>query len=273
MRQDPLPRADDARPRPSAPIPIALADGGLTLGGFSIADAGRFDETRVAALLAAAYGERTPRGAVAYLKGALLKQRAGQAALAHTYLALAGLPPLASPIEANWRLAKADALMKSGVAPATIIEALTVGSDVARAYNPDQPRVPAGNGVVSGQWTSGDQDGATSGSQPARIDERQSAQPTTETQATLVAGNSTGWAQYLNPVSSAEAAEAARPPFNGRAPNDQHAAGVEQAMQEYASRGFLIDLPQATAVNVPGFSHQECTPLSYTIKLPTNTPE
>src|ERR1019366_3146442 len=28
--------------------------------------------------------------------------------------------------------------------------------DLAQSYNPDQPRVPAGNGLESGRWTSGD---------------------------------------------------------------------------------------------------------------------
>ena len=49
--------------------------------------------------------------------------------------------------------------MKAGVPPRTILEALGAPStqaDLDRAYNPDQPRVPAGNGRPSGQWTSGD---------------------------------------------------------------------------------------------------------------------
>jgi hypothetical protein len=44
-------------------------------------------------------------------------------------------------------------------APATILAALgapPAPTDLDRAYNPDQPRVPAGNGRPSGQWTSED---------------------------------------------------------------------------------------------------------------------
>ncbi len=49
--------------------------------------------------------------------------------------------------------------MKAGVSPRTILAALggaPAPADFDRAYNPDQPRVPAGNGRPSGQWTSGD---------------------------------------------------------------------------------------------------------------------
>jgi hypothetical protein len=58
------------------------------------------------------YGDTLPRTAVAYLKRALDKQSEGQTALAQTYLALAGLKPLADPIEATWRLSAADGLLK-----------------------------------------------------------------------------------------------------------------------------------------------------------------
>jgi hypothetical protein len=49
--------ADDARsPRVSRTATLALADDGLRLAGFAIAKADGFDEERIAALLAAAYG-------------------------------------------------------------------------------------------------------------------------------------------------------------------------------------------------------------------------
>ncbi len=149
---------DDARVRrTSVPATIALADGELRLGGFALAKAGGFDKERVAALLAAAYGDTLPHAAVAYLKGALDNQSEGLTALALTYLALAGLPPLADPLEVTWRLSAADGLLKAGAGPETIIEALAPSrGTVECVYNPDQPRVPAGNGQISGQWTSDD---------------------------------------------------------------------------------------------------------------------
>jgi hypothetical protein len=254
MREDTLCELDDARVR-SAPSlgRIELADDGLKLGGFVIATAGRFDDARVAALLAAAYGDALPRTALAYLKGALLKQRNGQTPLALTYLALAGVPPLADVTEASWRLSKADEVMKAGVTPATIVEALAPRhTDFARAYNPDQPRVPAGSGQTSGQWTSGDW--AASNNEPASAEPASTDSSGQAAQSIQITDNSSDWTQYLNPTSSAQAADATRPPFNGRAPNDQHAAGVEQAMEIYASRGFAIESPRATAVIVPGFA-------------------
>jgi hypothetical protein len=61
--------------------------------------------------------------------------------------------------------------MKAGVPPATILAALgepPTQGDLDRAYNPDQPRVPAGNGRPSGQWTSGDSAGQVSDDRSAR---------------------------------------------------------------------------------------------------------
>lgn len=82
--------------------------------------------------------------------------------MALTHLALAGVGRLDDPREDARRLFIADGLMKGGVAPATILEALGAGSSsegLDRAYNPDQPRVPAGNGRPSGQWTTGESSG------------------------------------------------------------------------------------------------------------------
>src|SRR6516225_6946443 len=95
-----------------SPAALALADDGLRLAGIALAKADGFDEERVAALLAAAYGENVRPSAIVYVKRAVEKQREGHATIALTYLALAGLPPLADSAETAWRLSKADALMK-----------------------------------------------------------------------------------------------------------------------------------------------------------------
>ena len=145
----------------------------------------------------------------------------GQTALVQTCLALAGLPPLADPFEAIWRLSAADGLMKSGVAPAAIIEALApISNAVERAYNPDQPRVPAGNGRISGQWTSEDEAASDRGSvETSPVDARTQSKKPIQT-----ADNSSNWAQYLDPIGPADAAQ-----YNGAAPNAQHQAGVDLA--------------------------------------------
>ncbi|MDR3513343.1 MAG: hypothetical protein P4L73_17030 [Caulobacteraceae bacterium] len=52
----------------------------------------------------------------------------------------------------------ADGLMRAGVAPRIIIDAIglasAAGAPISK-YTPDQPRVPAGQGRASGQWTAG----------------------------------------------------------------------------------------------------------------------
>jgi hypothetical protein len=132
MAGNALGELDDGRfRRERAPATIELAADGLRLSGFAIAKADEFDDQRVAGLLAAAYGGETPPGSLAYLRGALAKQREGRTALAGTYLVLAGLKPLADPFEAAWRLSAADGLMKAGVAPATIVGALAPGGGPA----------------------------------------------------------------------------------------------------------------------------------------------
>jgi len=135
--------------RVSSPLPrlsIGLEGDRITFGaGISLPLSKRdgFDEARMGALLTAAYGGSLPPSALAYIKGVVAKQREGQTPLALTYLALAGLPQLADPEAAAWRLSAADQLMKAGVAPSPIIDALTPRhADLERAYNPDQPAFP-----------------------------------------------------------------------------------------------------------------------------------
>lgn len=55
-----------------------------------------------------------------------------------------------------WRLQLAQALLKAGLSPAQV-RRLGRGSLIERLfkYSPDQPRVPAGSGRTSGEWTSG----------------------------------------------------------------------------------------------------------------------
>ena len=142
-------------------------DGGaLTLGaGTKIVEArgDRRDEAaegeRAVALVSAAIGRPLHASAATHVRRALAKAREGDAALALTHLALAGTGRLTEPHEDARRLFIADGLMKAGVPPRTILAAIggaPAQANFERAYNPDQPRVPAGNGQESGQWTSGD---------------------------------------------------------------------------------------------------------------------
>jgi hypothetical protein len=61
-----------------------------------------------------------------------------------------------------YRLFLAGTALEKGVSPSELMKALgfpRAARDIEK-YNPDQPRVPAGSGRESGQWTSGDGDGA-----------------------------------------------------------------------------------------------------------------
>jgi hypothetical protein len=191
------------------------------------------------------------------VRRALAKAREGDAPLALTHLALAGAGRLTDPRDDARRLFIADGLMKAGVPPRTILQALggaPAPADLARAYNPDQPRVPAGNGRPSGQWTSGDwaQDGATADT--ASFHSAPDSPASDGSRGVQIADDSDDWLQYLNPVDSAEAQEAGRPPFNGVGPNAQHQAGVEQAKALYQAHGFILASKGAVAVTVPGFA-------------------
>lgn len=137
---------------------------GLRPGALVIADAGT-DDARLTASLAALFGPALPPAAAAYVKRALAVQREGQGAHAQMCLALAGLPAVTDPLEAAWRVSAAHGLMKAGVAPATIAAALTgKATPLRREYDPNQPRVAAGNGEQSGRWAKeGESKGAGNG--------------------------------------------------------------------------------------------------------------
>ena len=83
----------------------------------------------------------------------------GDECMAAMVIALAGLPKLADPADSARRLFIADCLMKEGVSPRDIWTALDFDpaplDELDKRYNPDQPRVPAGSGRTSGEWTSG----------------------------------------------------------------------------------------------------------------------
>lgn len=157
LRADWTARGANAR---VCPLP-EFADGALTLGaGTKITDAcadrgGHAEQDeRAIALLSVAVGRPLDAAASTHVRRALVKAREGDAPLALTHLALAGAGRLTEPREDARRLFMADGLMKAGVSPRTILAALgapPAPADLDRAYNPDQPRVPAGNGRPSGQ--------------------------------------------------------------------------------------------------------------------------
>lgn len=105
-------------------------------------------------MVAAALGRALDASEEAHVRGAVTAFGKGQTALALAHFVHAGIGRLADAKGASLRLHAADALMKAGVGPKAICE-MIAGQPLRRDYNPDQPRVPAGNGDESGQWTAG----------------------------------------------------------------------------------------------------------------------
>jgi hypothetical protein len=137
---------------------------GLVLGAGTVltprraASAADDSDDRLNALLAVAYGRPIADQAIGHVKAAAIRWSEGDKACAELHLALSRLARPDNPGEAARRLFMADGLMRAGIAPMTILEALDIeasaGATTAK-YSPDQPRVPAGSGRASGEWTSG----------------------------------------------------------------------------------------------------------------------
>ena len=238
-----------------------FADGALTFGaGTKIAGASGADmavqEERAIALAAVATGRPLGPSAATHVRRALAKARDGDGPLALTHLALAGLWRLDDPRDDARRLFMADGLMKAGTPPSAILAALNCEAqqvDLERAYDPDQPRVPAGNGRPSGRWTSGD-DAEEGGAKDATTSSSPAAGAANDgARGIQIADASDNWPQFLNPIGSAEAAQAAGAPFNGVGPNSQHQLGVNVAIAHYQALGYAVFSSGPTVVDIPGF--------------------
>lgn len=153
--------------RPIEPL-AAITDAGLVLGaGTKLVrmEAGRSahrelalaqDEARLFALLAVAFRRLAPSNILRHIDNASLHWRRGDKALANIHLAFARLPRLENEADA-WCLHLAAAMLDDGYSPTRLLCKLGYFSSSARfqKYDPNQPRVAAGSGRESGQWTSG----------------------------------------------------------------------------------------------------------------------
>jgi hypothetical protein len=121
-------------------------------------------ELRLLTLLAAAHLRPPTARGLTHIRKAAERWRVGEDAFASMHLALSGLDRLRRPVTDARRLFFADRLLGEGFRTETIVKALDLDDDVSK-YSPDQPRVPAGSGRASGQWTSnGGSSGPPSGS-------------------------------------------------------------------------------------------------------------
>jgi len=147
-------------------VVMRFSDEGLVLGaGTLLAKSGASSrslsidptEPRFVALLAAAHMRTPTRQSLAHLRNAAERWSEGQEALAAMHLALSRLERLERPEADARRLFLADGLLSAGFEAAAIVRAIEAGVPAfahLEKYNPDQPRVPAGSGRTSGEWSS-----------------------------------------------------------------------------------------------------------------------
>src|ERR1700730_11320560 len=112
------------------------------------------DQERILTLLSVAYGHEVPLAVLGSLRRVAKHWHGGDKSLAAIHLAQMGLPDIGE--DAAYRLALAAELIDAAVAPRELARELglnPVQFDVSK-YDENQPRVPAGSGRESGQWTS-----------------------------------------------------------------------------------------------------------------------
>lgn len=114
-------------------------------------------ERQVLALLSAAYGRAVAPSVLGNIERAAKSWSEGDDLVAHIHLAHAGLHTLDDFSRAAHRLRMAKGALDHGALPRAVFEALRLDAcyidTLEKLYNPDQPRVPAGSGRTSGQWT------------------------------------------------------------------------------------------------------------------------
>ncbi len=122
------------------------------------------DEARLFALLAVAFRRPTSPDILHHLEDASNHWQRGDKALANIRMAFARLPRLAGETDA-WCLHLAAGMLDDGYSPGRLLRELGYPPSPAgfRKYDPNQPRVPAGSGRASGEWTSGGGEGGSTG--------------------------------------------------------------------------------------------------------------
>jgi hypothetical protein len=150
---------------PISPIPRFTHEGLVLGAGTVLIAAGgprrqsslEGQEARVLALLSAAYGRPVAPCVLGNVKRAAKSWSEGDDCLAYIHLAHAGLQSLHDFRAGAYRLHMAHCAMKHGASPRAVLEALHLDAryidSVEKLYNPEEPRVPAGSGRISGQWT------------------------------------------------------------------------------------------------------------------------
>ena len=177
MRAETLKKRFDARlSRGAITSAIEITDAGLVFGAGTVLARMTRDERgaprldvdadrhRVFALLAAAYGRAVSPDICRHIESASEQWRRGDKALANIRLAFARLPRLETRADA-FRLFHAENLLERGLSPRALMLAFGFDPEAAdlAKYDPNQPRVPAGNGRQSGRWGNGSQSASSAG--------------------------------------------------------------------------------------------------------------
>jgi hypothetical protein len=160
-------------------------------------------QARVLALLSAAYGRAVAPSVIGNIERAVKSWRDGEECLAYIHLAHSRLQAPSNIRAAAYRLFVAEHAMKAGVSASAVFQALNIDRSyidaVEKAYNPAEPRVPAGSGRTSGQWTNSEQtSGAAAAAEGA---ERAKATGSSLARAPLPA------ASFLGELTAAQVAE------------------------------------------------------------------
>lgn len=130
----------------------------------------RGHEMRLLALLSAFHGRPMVPSVLRNIERAAKAWQEGDDCLAYIHLAHAGLSEPQDLQSAAYRLEMAQLAMRYGASSRAVFKALHLDARyievVEKAYNPAEPRVSAGSGKTSGEWTS---DGAAAvGAESAR---------------------------------------------------------------------------------------------------------
>ena len=182
------------------------------------------DHDRIIALVAATT-RRIPPGLTRHFQAAAAQWRRGNKVQANFHLAFARLPRLDGPDDA-FHLFTAEQFLFAGFSPALLMQELGFEkSQIALLKFPGQPRVPAGSGKPSGEYSSGQQGDAATVT-PAFRHPSQSAQPERENarNAEESVGRDETTQSLIIPVSTAGAPAANSSPEEVRARIAKNAA-------------------------------------------------
>jgi hypothetical protein len=115
------------------------------------------NEGRILALLAVAYGRAVEPDIIFHLRRASEQYARGEIALALIHLARAGLARLSDPKSVAYRMFVGEVLLDDGLSPRDLLKASDIDPSflnrVGKGFNVAEPRIPAGNGIESGEWT------------------------------------------------------------------------------------------------------------------------